>query len=266
MALFEGKKQWKPCPECGEDALEGTGLIFPGSPVCSECGHEPDKGEVKRSFREVHAEVRERMGVGEGYDEERVNGLVESAEGDSVSEKTLLTPISPAKDAHLIDYLDSDEQPHYVIKGGTIDVEGGGDSSSLFGDDRSRKVSLIDGCYTVVTDKRVYCIVQQVTGNDERNIDYNAVTGVDLDTGVVNNRLTIHTKGRTYHFSGFHTSKDECRGAMDYIRQKKNSTTNRRFDADDPIERLERLEDLHERGTLSDEEFAEMKSEIIKEP
>ena len=265
MALFEGKKQWKPCPECSEDAVEGTGLIFPGSPVCTECGHKPNKDEVKRSFQEVFAEVKERRGIGDGYDEEWVNRLVESAEGDSVSEKTLLTPISPAKDADLIDYLDSDEQPHFVIKGGTIDVEGGGESSSLFGDDRSRKISLIDGCYTVITDKRILCIVQQVTGNDKRNINYNAVTGVDLDTGVVNKRLTVHTKGRTYHFSGFHTSKDECRGAMNYIRQKKNSTTNPRSDTDDPIGRLERLEDLYERGTLSEKEFEEMKSEIIKE-
>ncbi len=267
MALFEGHNHWEPCPECGADAIEGTGLIFPRTPVCQECGHEPEKSEVKKSFQEVHADVRERMGVGDGYDEQRIADLAEAAEGESITEKSLLKMVSPANDEHLVDLLDPEEQPHYLIDGGTIDVEGGGDSSSLFGDDRSRKISTLGGmgCYVVVTDQRVFCVVQQATGNDYRNIAYDAVTGVDLDTGVVNKRLTVHTKGRTYHFSGFNTAKAECRDAMNYIRKKKEGKSAGESETTSAVDELERLEKLRERGSITEDEFETMKAQIVEE-
>ena len=37
------------------------------------------------------------------------------------------------------DVLDSDEKVHFITRGSTVDVEGSGAGSSLFGDDRSRK-------------------------------------------------------------------------------------------------------------------------------
>jgi len=228
-----------------------------------------DELDDDKSFNERLAHRLEEQGVSEGYDEERVKELTSAAQGSSIGEGSLLSQISPLKDKFLIDYLDENEQPHHLIKGGTIDVEGGGDSSSLFGDDRSRKISTLGGgtgCYTLVTDKRIYTIVQQVTGNDERNIHYDAITGVDLDTGLVNNRLTIHTKGRTYHISGFQNASKECRAAMEYIRKMKNNkgSSSTETEVSAPLDDLKRLQELREQGTLTEDEFQTMKEDILE--
>lgn len=95
--------------------------------------------------------------------------------------------------------LDDDEVVHYLTRGSTVDVEGSSAGSSLFGDNRSRKSGTRGYVRAAITDRRVAIKVPQWLGTDERSVPYDSITSVDLDTGLVNKRLSLQTPGQTYH-------------------------------------------------------------------
>lgn len=53
MGIFdEPASPYKPCPECGSDAISNEGGIISKQVVCRNCGNEPELQEVQRSFQE----------------------------------------------------------------------------------------------------------------------------------------------------------------------------------------------------------------------
>ncbi|WP_218779117.1 PH domain-containing protein [Halobacterium hubeiense] len=168
----------------------------------------------------------------------------------------------------IVDILDNDEVVHFLTRGSTVDVEGSGAGDSLFGDDRSRKSGTRGYVRAVVTDRRVAVKVPQFLGNDERSVPYSNITSVDLDTGLVNKRLTLQTPGQTYHIEAQEPGKDELRDITRFIRGKiseANQPDVVQADSSDPepLEQLEKLKDLHDQGVVSDEEFEDKKSDLL---
>jgi hypothetical protein len=166
----------------------------------------------------------------------------------------------------IADLLDDDETVHYMWRGGTIDVEGSSAGESIFGNDRDRKSS-IKGIFTGVTSKRIVIAIPQVLGDDERHIPYHSVTSVDLDTGLVNRRISIQTKGQTYHIQAQGPEKDELRAGMKFIREKVEETNQpqqvQSVNEPDPTEQLKNIKELHKDGVLSDEEFEQKKQSLL---
>lgn len=166
------------------------------------------------------------------------------------------------------DVLDEDENVHYITSGSTVDVEGSQAGVSLFGDDRSRKSGTKGWVRAAFTQKRVVIKIPQWLGSDERTIPYHNITSVDLDTGLVNKRITLQTPGQTYHVEAQNPDKTECRNIVKFVRdkiresQKQNSNDSSKKS---PLDRLEKLKDLHDQGALSDEEFEEKKQELMSE-
>jgi len=166
------------------------------------------------------------------------------------------------------DILDSDEQVHFITRGSTVDVEGSSAGSSLFGDDRSRKSGTKGWVRAVISDRRVAIKVPQILGDDERSVPYSNITSVDLDTGLVNKRLTLQTPGQTYHIEAHEPGKEEVRDAVRFIR-KKISDANQpdvvqtESSEPDPLDQLNKLKEMNEEGVVSDEEFEEKKSELL---
>jgi len=161
------------------------------------------------------------------------------------------------------DVLDDGEHVHYLTRGSTVDVQEGGDNSSLFGDDRSRKSGTSGWVRAAFTDRRVVVKVPQVLGNDERSIPYQNITSVDLDTGLVKKRVTLQTMGATYHIEVDDPGKDEVRDAMGFVRQKLGESNDGGSTEDSALDKIEQLRDLHEDGVLSDEEFEEKKQDLL---
>ncbi|WP_323676901.1 PH domain-containing protein [Halorubellus sp. PRR65] len=260
MGLFDKIKNsslhLQSCPECGKDELSGG--ITSSEVVCQACGHETTFSEARR-FSTIG---------GKEYDEEYIAALSESAEGETVNEEVLRATGSSGR--CLLDYLDEHEQPHHILQGQTIDVEGGGDSSSLLGNDRSRKFSFgVNRCFTVVTNQRVFLVVQQGNGSDERHIPYDSITGIDLDIGAggATSRLSIQTHGRTYHASGTLSNEQECRNAVEYIRHQRREVNTKGVESgakEEPLEQLQSLKELRDEGVLSEDEFAEKKAELLE--
>ncbi|ELZ67060.1 hypothetical protein C457_13524 [Haloferax prahovense DSM 18310] len=168
------------------------------------------------------------------------------------------------------DILDSDEKVHYITRGSTVDVEGSGAGNSLWGDDRSRKSGTKGWVRAAITDRRVAIKVPQILGSDERSIPYSNITSVDLDTGLVNKRLTLQTAGQTYHIEAHEPGKDEVRDAVRFIRQKISEANqpqviqNTESSEPDPLDQLKKLKELHDEGILSDDEFEEKKATLLE--
>lgn len=183
-------------------------------------------------------------------------------QGKSVTEK---------RAGKIVDILDDDEVIHYIATeaGGGIDVEGSKAGHSLLGDDRSRKQGTTGYVRTVATNKRVAIKIPQFTGNDERSVPYDSITSVDLDTGLVRKRLTLQTPGQTYHIGAGSTEKDELREMAKFIRQKISETKQpstpqaEPAEQESPVDQLEKLSDLHEKGVLTDDEFQDKKEELL---
>lgn len=261
MGLLNGEKKIGTdgryeCGECGSTNQVHT-RFFGTTMRCEDCGHEYDHSErISLKYR------------GEGWEEqdEEVRTVVERAEGDTVTRELLLKRASWGSDSStLYAHLDEGEQPHHILLGRTVDVEGGGDSTGFWGNNRSRKSGTTGKVKTVLTDKRIFVFVPQDLGDDQRNIPYQSITGVDLDAGMIHKRLTVQTHGRTYHLSGTRSKKEDCHEAVGFIRRKIDSQ-NREGESrsDDPLDMLEKLSDLYEKGILTNEEYEEKKKSILE--
>lgn len=174
--------------------------------------------------------------------------------------------VTPKRIKKMGDTLDADENVHYMFKGGTIDVEGSSSGESIFGNDRDRKSSL-KGIYTAVTDKRVVINIPQFLGDDERHVPYSSIVSCDLDTGLVNRRVSLQTKGPTYHIQAQGPDKDELRTALRFIRDRAEEADKVVVEGGgsepDPTEQLKNIKELHDAGVLSDAEFEEKKQTLL---
>ena len=241
------------CPNCGTEFT--TSQKF-----CRECGNDlsefkgSDNEDINTSFRERVQEIKEKKSDNNKNINHHLNC---DPQGDWVNNKRL---------KKVIELLDEDETVHYMWRGGTIDVEGSSAGESIFGNDRDRKSSL-KGVFTAVTNKRIVIAIPQYLGDDERHIPYHSATSVDLDTGLINRRVSIQTKGQTYHIQAQGPSKDELRDGMRFIRKKiEEANKPQQVQTEtkpDPTEQLQNLKKLHEEGVLTDDEFNQKKQSLL---
>lgn len=150
------------------------------------------------------------------------------------------------------------ETPQYILKGATLKTEGNIDStkSSLSGG---------GGVKTIVTDERVFIHVKKrITGDDMRTLPYESINAVNLDTGIVNNFLSLQTGGGTYKVQVL--DKADAKDAIEYIRTRKRDLAqggDGGGNEPDPTEQLKNIKELHEQGVLSDEEFETKKQTLL---
>jgi hypothetical protein len=191
-------------------------------------------------------------------DVEEIRPLIESARGESVRRKHLFNKLGhgtvPA------DLLDEGEQPHYFLWGSSIDVEGdGAGGESITGWDRDRRIG---SAYTVITEQRVLVIASHLRGYDEHTIPYDSITSVNLNTGMISTRLTLQTRGATYHLSVSSSDDEEVQEAVEYLRERRlrgdESSAN-----DGPLDRLEKLKSLYDDGAITEVEFENKKSDLL---
>lgn len=212
------------------------------------------KKEAKQEAERIQKEIQEKN---EPSLEKLPDDYLEQAEGSLATEENI---------KKVVDILDEGEVVYYITEGSTIDVEGSSAGSSLYGDDRSRKVGTKGRVRMAVTEKRIAVKVPQYLGDDERSVPYHSITSVDLDTGLQNKRFSLQTPGQTYHIGALNPDKEECREIASFIRDKiseeKVQETVVTQEAD-PTEQLQNLKELHEQGTITDEEFEEKRETLL---
>lgn len=246
------------CPDCGEK-------ISVKQQFCSNCGTDVSelssrsdrttgrKEDSQQSFRNQVEKIQEQNDP--NYD----NRYIDEKHGEYVTSERV---------EKIIDILDDDEKVHYLTRGSTVDVEGSSAGSSLFGDNRSRKTGTRGYVRAAITDKRIVVKVPQWLGSDERSVPYQNITSVDLDTGLVNKRLSLQTPGQTYHIEAHEPDKEEVREVVKFIRNKITESQEEQVivhgnDEPDPTEQLQNLKELHDEGVLTDEEFDDKKQSLL---
>ena len=204
-------------------------------------------------------------------DKIRAIELAKEAKSNTVSSRDLME-----YDGIILDKLDEDEQPHYVLKGNPIygiKVEGGtstdNQSAGLLSPVKTLQIKAVR---TILTDKRVILLLIKRTGHaNDWFISYDRITGVDKKETIKGMPLIFQTHGRTYYadISEEVNKKERTKvleESAEYVRKKiqeQSEGTGSGSDSVPPIERLERLKDLHEQGAITDEEFEEKKEDLL---
>lgn len=278
MALFDGDTDpgadaFHACPECGKDKIysKSKGMFKRKDYICDHCGYEAEKKEVKKSFNEIFNEKKnERMEDRKSeHSDKFVQSLVEGAEGPGVTQRRLRIDGGVVLDA-----LDEGEQPHCIIKGAGyrgIEVETGdeiqrsGTKGAGVLDTLNNKVTVPN--LTIPTDQRLLAIHSLRSGVDEYSIPYDSIDSVSIDRGVMKRRIQVTTAGRTYYFEVAGNEHEKAKDVVDFIRRKRQESVSggKPTQKEDPMDKLERLSQLHEKGALTDEEFEEKKTKLLDE-
>jgi hypothetical protein len=193
-------------------------------------------------------------------DESEVRPLVENAQGESIQPVNLFQKLDDETVPY--DLLDEGEQPHYFLGGTSLDVEGNGaGGESITGWDRDRRIG---SAYTLLTEQRVLIVANHLRGYDHHTVPYDSISSVNLNTGLTSTRLSLQTRSATYHLSVTASDEDEVKDAVEWLRARRRQG-NESASNNDPIDRLEKLKELHEDDVLTDEEFEEKKSSILSD-
>jgi hypothetical protein len=202
-------------------------------------------------------------------DVDRLDDLAQTAKGESVTTEALQREID---DRPLYRLLDDSEQPHFLLHGTVLDIVDESVPESASGR-RSRKVaSSGTSLSTVVTDRRVAVFIPRTDDIERLNIPFEDVTAVKAETAPGgNHRLSVQAGNNSYRIDTSRTEREETNSASEYADHAE--PTSERTDTPDTgasdgvtdsLDDLERLADLYERGILTEQEFEEMKAEILE--
>lgn len=166
------------------------------------------------------------------------------------------------------DMLDDGEKVHYLAKATGEGLAVGGETKY------PSKGSIL----TAATDRRVVSKVPYLSGSEEFSVPYDSITSVDVKSGLMKKRLLLRTTARTYGIGVGNLSDSTYREMGQFIRSKASGGAREEADpgsgtdpsargraSDDPLDKLERLRDLKEKGALSEREFEEKKAELLDE-
>lgn len=219
-------------------------------------------GKIKKSLNEASESKIQNDIERSELSAEEIEQLVNKARGDSVTFKRV---------ARIARHLDPDEQPHYLNKGGAyfgLRIEGG-DTEIRKGNKGKGPLGTFNnmkGNLLVATNKRVFIISMQTTGDDVHSIPYDSISGVDSAMGVPM-KITIQTHGRTYHME-IGNEEDDISEVINYIRERRNKVEASDFSPssdDSPLEKIEKLAELRDNGVISENEFDSKKADLMDE-
>lgn len=169
-------------------------------------------------------------------------------------------------------FLDEDESVEYVLRGTILDTLRGS------GEDAERSRTMVadpGGIATLVTAGRVLFVVGRRDRTDVTTVPRAEVVGGDAESMGEERRLTVRTEpgpDYTVYPDGAAeetvraVAKELSRGGRDEgsINEGETDDGGSAPDADDdPLDRLERLADLRDRGALTQAEFESKKRELL---
>ena len=203
-----------------------------------------------RTFRERVQEIR---------DERKESAYLENADinckpqNEYVSEETV---------SKIDDILDAGEKVHFLAKGNGNEVKIG--SSRIR---KKRKMATKGHVRTAATDRRVVCKLPNLIQDEDISVPYHNIRDIDYKSGLMNSYLIIHTDTKTYKFDVGNLHKDKVKDMAKFVQNKTTeaqySTNYQSKSSEDPLDKLERLQDLKNEGVISEEEFAEKKESLL---
>jgi len=187
---------------------------------------------------------------GNGPDRDELQSHIpNSNKGNTVSEKAV---------KKTFDLLVEGEQVHYYANAFDANL-------------RDEEYGMSDSLYNriIATDRRVGIKISHYIKHDRTYISYDNITSVSVNTSHLElNELDIVTQNGAYKFTISKPRGDELKDMAQFIRLKMDEpnhqpVSNSQEAEDDPLEQIEKLKDLHEKGAITKSEFEEKKSELL---
>ena len=128
------------------------------------------------------------------------------------------------------------------------------------GEERSRTMAADSGGLTMLlTDGRILFVVERREHADVTAVDRTDVVDTRIETMGEAVRLAVETaEGPGYTFYPDDADEDDVRRVANELTDDEDGD-----EEADPMDRLERLADLHDRGALTDEEFESKKRDLL---
>lgn len=171
--------------------------------------------------------------------------------------------VTPKRIDKVKDVLRPDEKVHYITKlNGAVTGEGETSPWKATGDE---DVSLRGYERAVFTNNRVVIKIPKWIGAKERTIPYDGISSIDSESGLIYSKITIRTHSDVYKFSILKPGKDEIREIVSFVQNEiagPSSGPNTSSEID-PVEQIEKLNELYEKDVISEEEFSEKKQELM---
>lgn len=217
-----------------------------------------------------------------------VAALVEQADGASVTREVLVGDDDlPA----LVPFLRPDERPQHVLRGAILDLvdrsraeRSGTDAPEGDAPPRpgaapdpgtSRKVpSGGRDVLTLLTDRRLLVVVPRDPDaeSDWHDVEYDRLEEVRLETLGGDRRLVVNAATEGFRIDVSGSSQEACETAAAFCRRRLGTASGTHSDQGDPgegetdrdpLDVLERLADLKERGAITEAEFDDKKAELL---
>jgi len=212
---------------------------------------------------------------------ERIQDITSNAISRTVNKKRL-----KERDSVIINKINNNEQPHFIFSGATsrgFEIREGS-STEEYSSGMLRPDLLVAAFRTVITDNRVILLIIRREGISHKwDLNYSTISGVGTNIAESYYKLEFDTTGRTYIADVSESITDVYKGrqpseeiekAREYVRKKINSEADDTTISEDttsndseipPIEKLERLQELNDKGAISDEEFEKKKTKLLDE-
>lgn len=191
----------------------------------------------------------------------RLEELATTANGESVTADALS---ESAGDLPVARLLDADEQPHYILRGRVLDIADRDGPESDFGKRRRKVAASGSDLYTLVTDDRFLFVVPHSNTIDQLRIPLSDVASVETETAPgASQRLRVFTDETAYYVDTSQSDGDEAEAVRAFAADRAQADGPSGDGAEDVLDTIEWLADLHERGALTDEEFTRKKSELL---
>lgn len=196
--------------------------------------------------------------------------IAQDAPSESVTVDRLTEPI--------IDALGADEQPQHILRADSVDY-------TPAGDETERLFSRVDTVASlVVTTEQILVVVPRAVTDELYEIEYDEVTECSVETGQF---PAVHLDTDTQSFSMNLSARERPEPVARYIRRQQTAdeaelsppgstdiagedppegtaeTDANGGDDTDPLDRIERLAELHDQGVLTDEEFESKKQQLL---
>lgn len=153
------------------------------------------------------------------------------------------------------EHLSPGENVHYISSGTRFSINGE--------DKETMKLRL------VLTDRRILLKrKQKLIGSEVQTFHYENISSVNLRKGMVFKKIAIEMQSATYGIGVTDSNdSDELQAMVEFIREKSRSPREAQGESGstetDPLEKIDQLKQLNEKGAISDKEFEEKKEELL---
>jgi hypothetical protein len=178
--------------------------------------------------------------------------VLENADLDCDPQGPSVTKSSVAK---IDEHLSPGEKVHYLSTGTRFSINGE--------DKQTMKLRL------VLTDRQILLKRKQgLISNEQQTFNYEDISTVNLQKGMVFKKIAIEMQSATYGIgvTDSHDS-DELQAMVEFIREKSRSSRETQGGSaggeTDPLNRIDQLKQLNEKGAISDEEFEQKKDDLL---